>query len=369
MSLRNARCHWSTVMLFDPVIYRAVRIVSNYRANSMKNGESISVRGLSKRFRRPRKEPGLRGAIRHVFRPTYDTISAVNDVTFDVQPGESVGYVGPNGAGKSTTIKMLTGVLHPTAGTVRVLGVDPFTQRIQNARNIGVVVGQRSQLWMDIPVIDSYNLLARVYALDRHQFGESLSELTDVFGLESILGVSPRKLSLGQRMRADLAAALLHAPAVLYLDEPTVGLDIEVKDRMRAHIRHVVESARTTVVLTSHDLGDITQLCSRVIVVDDGTVIRDSTMADLAKLTNRTRTVEVSFTRPVSVGEDQLRNFEWGRLAKVMPGRVTVTFPQDKYTAYEIARALEGIAEVADVRVSEPNLESVVESIYRMRRE
>ncbi len=243
----------------------------------------IQAKGLTKRFRRPRKQPGLRGALRHLVRPHYDTFTAVDAIDLTISTGESVAYVGPNGAGKSTTVKLLTGILVPTAGEITVCDLTPFEQRMANARNIGVVFGQRTQLWWDIAVQESFRLLGDIYDVPADAYQRTLAELVDVLGLEPLLSVPARQLSLGQRMRCDLAASLIHSPPVLYLDEPTIGLDVAVKARFREFIRYMHEQRGLTVMLTSHDLGDIEELCERMIMIDRGKIVYDGALADVTR--------------------------------------------------------------------------------------
>jgi len=234
----------------------------------------LEARGLTKVFRQPDKRPGLRGSLRHLVRPQWNERVAVDGIDLTVEAGEAVAYVGPNGAGKSTTVKMLTGILVPTAGTVRVGGVVPHQDRIANARQIGVVFGQRSQLWWDLPVRDSLELLRDMHGVSPSAYERSLARLDEVLRIGEVMSTVARKLSLGQRMRADLAAALIHEPSIVYLDEPTIGLDIAVKDRVRTFVRQLVASG-TTVMLTTHDLADIEDICKRLVIIDEGRIVYD----------------------------------------------------------------------------------------------
>jgi ABC-2 type transport system ATP-binding protein len=238
----------------------------------------IQAKGLTKRFRRPVKQPGMAGALRHLFRPEYTDFIAVDDIDLAVMPGESVAYVGPNGAGKSTTVKLLTGILVPTSGHITVCGLTPFEKRMENARNIGVVFGQRTQLWWDIPVQGSFRLLGDIYEVPVDDYRRTFAELVEVLDLAALLPVPARQLSLGQRMRCDLAASLIHSPPVLYLDEPTIGLDVAVKARFREFIRFMHAHRNLTVMLTSHDLGDIEELCDRMIMIDKGRIVYDGAL-------------------------------------------------------------------------------------------
>ncbi|MFD1733255.1 ATP-binding cassette domain-containing protein [Deinococcus malanensis] len=232
----------------------------------------------------PKKRPGLGGAFRDLLHPEYRDVHAVQDVTFDIQSGESVAYLGPNGAGKSTTVKMLAGILKPSGGQLSVLGYDPHRQRQAYVKHIGVVFGQRTTLWVDLAVIESLRLLQRVYAIPEPVFQERLSMFDEVLELGKLLATPARKLSLGQRVRADLAAALLHDPRVVFLDEPTIGLDVSVKARIRIFLRRIHQELGTTLLLTTHDLGDVEAISDRVLVIDIGQLIFDGTTRQLRRI-------------------------------------------------------------------------------------
>ena len=233
----------------------------------------IVVEGLRKEFRATRRDAGLRAAVRSLLSPRRETIVAVEDVSFAVEPGEILGYLGPNGAGKSTTIKMLTGVLVPTAGHARVLGLEPYRHRTRNATQIGVVFGQRTQLWWDLPAIESFAILRHMYQVPEGAYRESIEELDEYLELSTFWRAPVRQLSLGQRMRADLASAMIHRPPVLFLDEPTVGMDLVGKEKVRQLLAHLARERGTTIMLTTHDLGDVQRLCKRVLIIDHGRVI------------------------------------------------------------------------------------------------
>ena len=241
----------------------------------------IRVRGLVKEFSRAKRTPKRLGTLRALVSREYTVTRAVDGIDFSIEPGELVGYIGPNGAGKSTTIKMLTGVLVPTSGVVEVAGIVPWRDRERNARQIGVVFGQRTGLWWDLPLRDSFQLVATMYDVPRRRFRANMAVLTDLLGLDKFIDTPVRQLSLGQRMRGDLAAAMLHEPRILYLDEPTIGLDVVVKARIRAFIAGLNRSAGTTIVLTTHDLADVEQMCTRVILIDRGRVLYDGDIAPI----------------------------------------------------------------------------------------
>ena len=256
----------------------------------------IEVAQLRKVFRRPDKGPGLAGSVRHLVERKFVDKVAVDDIDLRIDAGEAVAYVGPNGAGKSTTVKMLTGVLVPTSGTVHVEGRVPHKDRIANARRIGVVFGQRTQLWWDLPVRDSLELLRDMHGLSDAEYGRNLERLDATLGLAELLPSMARKLSLGQRMRADLAAALIHRPPIVFLDEPTIGLDIAVKDKVRAFARELVAEG-TTVLLTTHDLGDIEDICRRIVIIDAGRIVYDGGIAAVLAEYARERTMHFALAQ------------------------------------------------------------------------
>ncbi len=241
----------------------------------------IRLDDIVKEFRTPVRRPGLGGALRTLFTRQYDVKQAVAGISFTIDEGELVGYLGENGAGKSTTIKLLTGILVPTSGEVEVAGLVPWKARERNALNIGVVFGQRSQLWWDLPLIESFKLVAKMYRIDRSQYERNLGRFREILGLDEFLNTPVRQLSLGQRMRGDLAAAMLYDPRIVYLDEPTIGLDVLAKERIRVFIEEMNREQGTTVVLTTHDLGDVERLCRRILLIDRGKLLYDGPLERL----------------------------------------------------------------------------------------
>lgn len=302
----------------------------------------IEVEGLTRTFR-------VRGR---------EDVVAVRDLTFSVEAGEMVGCIGPNGAGKSTTIKMLTGILVPTSGRISVAGVDPSRRRTRLARRIGVVFGQRTTLWWDLPLRDSFALLQKVYRTDPARHRQNLEAFTELLGLGDLLDVPVRQLSLGQRMRGDIAAALLHDPEILYLDEPTIGLDVVSKGRLREFLRTLNAERGTTLLLTTHDLQDIEALCRRVVVIDHGTSVYDGTLAGLHQHGGSTRTLVVDLVDeapPIQVPGATVRRVEGPRQ--------WLAFPADASAAPVVA-AVVAAYDVADLSVQEPDIEDVIRELY-----
>ncbi|MEZ5094937.1 MAG: ATP-binding cassette domain-containing protein [Nocardioides sp.] len=286
------------------------------------------------------------------------TVSAVREISFEIARGEMVGYIGPNGAGKSTTIKMLTGILVPTRGRVRVAGLDPSSQRTDLARRIGVVFGQRTTLWWDLPLRDSFELLRRLYRIPDDRYRTNLGRFVELLDLGDLLDTPVRQLSLGQRMRGDITAALLHDPEVLYLDEPTIGLDVVSKGRLREFLRALNAERGTTLLLTTHDLADIEALCDRVIVIDHGTVMYDGSLAGLHRLGGSRRQLVVDLVDETAPIEVAGADFE-----RADGPRQWLSFPADA-SAAPIVAAVAAAYDVADLAIREPAIEDVIRDLY-----
>lgn len=259
----------------------------------------IKVKNLSKHFIIKKRKSGFLGSLQSLVYSQKEVLKAVDDISFDIAEGELVGYIGPNGAGKSTTIKMLTGILKPSQGEISVHGIDPSKDRKKNAFQIGVVFGQRSQLWMDLPVEESFDLLKSIYKIDQKVFKQKVDFFFDLLGLGDFYKQQARKLSLGQRMKADLAASLLHSPQVLFLDEPTIGLDLLVKEKVRDFIREINEKEKITIILTTHDIQDIEFLAKRIIIIDKGKIGYDGGISEFNKILGTESRLNVHFTHPI----------------------------------------------------------------------
>jgi len=314
---------------------------------------------LSKHFRVYEHRRTAWGALRNLFSPSYRLVRAVQDVSFQIGRGELVGYIGPNGAGKSTTIKMLTGILVPTSGQIVVDGRVPHRQRQEHVRHIGVVFGQRTNLWWDLPTIESLDLLRHVYRIPVDRYRANLDFFCELLDLEGFLNTPVRTLSLGQRMRADLAATLLHDPGLLFLDEPTIGLDVVAKQRVRAFIRRLNRERGTTIVLTTHDLGDVEKLCDRVLMIDHGRLIYDGGLESLRRRFGYSRVLRVELAEDyeeVDLPGADLR-YRDGR-------RVFFRFDTGAVSASQLIQRLTERYRVADIAVREAEIEEIVGRIY-----
>ena len=311
--------------------------------------------------RRPQKDPGLTGSVKALFRPRYQLKPAVTDVSFTIEPGEIVGYIGVNGAGKSTTIKMLTGILLPTDGSVRVMGRDPHRERVANARDIGVVFGQRSQLWWDLALIESLTMVGRIYEVPDARFKQLMDEFAKTLDLKELLKMPIRNMSLGQKMRAELAATLIHEPTIVYLDEPTIGLDLLVKERIRDFIKQINQQTGTTVVLTTHDLGDIEELCKRVLIIDNGRLIYDGPLSMIKERFGKYR--EITFETAADMNGLVLP--EGAVLLEKDERRLVLRFDRTMTSASRVSAAIMSQLEVLDLSLKEPDLSLIVKQIYR----
>lgn len=320
----------------------------------------VEARELSKVFRVAKERRGLLGAVRGLFSHEGREVKAVDGISFAIGAGEFVGYLGPNGAGKSTTIKMLTGILHPTSGEVRVEGKSPQRSRREVVRRLGVVFGQRTQLWWDLPVRDSLELLAAMYQVKPQEYRAVLDRFEELLEIGAFLDVPVRKLSLGQRMRADLVAAWLHRPPVVFLDEPTIGLDAVAKTRIRAFLKAINRTEGTTIMLTTHDMDDIEQLCSRVMVINHGRLVYDGDLAGMRRTVGVPSTLRIEYTEPVI----EPPAGPW-RVLSHEGNAVTVAFDRSGRTAAEVIAELGRYGEIRDVYMAEPDIESVIERMYR----
>ena len=326
----------------------------------------IHVENLVKEFRRPRQFDGPFGGLRSFFTREFETKRAVEGVSFDIDEGELIGYLGANGAGKSTSIKMLSGILTPTSGTVTVAGLVPWEKREQNALQIGVVFGQRTQLWWDLPLAHSLRLIGKLYRVEPDRFKRNFDRMTELLGLEPFLSTPVRQLSLGQRMRGDLAAAMLYEPRILYLDEPTVGLDVVAKERTRQFIEEINQETNTTIMLTSHDLADVERLCKRIIFIDKGTVLYDGAVDELKRRFAPTRSLNITLADDtVAEGQVELVETDYPGIASLERAelRLHIQFDPQRIAVAELIAAVIARYQVSDIAIVEPDLEGVVRQI------
>ena len=332
----------------------------------------IEAMGLSKVFRVARRRPGLLGGLRSVVDPELRIVSAVQDLDLLVERGEMIGLVGPNGAGKSTTIKMLTGILTPSGGSMRVANLNPLSQRRELAARIGVVFGQKTQLWWDLPLIDSLRLLRHLYRVPEERHSANLKRLRDMLALDEFLDTPVRQLSLGQRMRGDLAAALLHDPELLYLDEPTIGLDVVAKARIREFLLSINAEKGVTVLLTTHDMDDVEMLCPRMLIIDHGRKLYDGTVEAIRVRFGGERTLiavldpaELAALAHDSEGQPVLDGLPEGvRLARIEAPRIWLSFSREAIPAHELVSWLGARHHLRDVTFEEPQIEDVIRRIY-----
>src|SRR6204780_5074853 len=330
----------------------------------MSSAPLISVRDLCKYFRTFRRREGLWGGIQNLFFREYLTVPAVDRITFEIEPGEMVGYIGPNGAGKSTTIKMLTGILVPSSGTMVSNGFVPWRQRTEYVKTIGVVFGQRTQLWWDIAVVESFKLLRRIYGVSQHDFDERMELFHQVLGISDYLNTPVRKLSLGERMRCDLAAALLHNPPILFLDEPTIGLDVVAKDHIRKFLKAINERYRTTVLLTTHDLDDIEELCRRIMIIDHGKVLYDGPLPELKQKLLRTKQIKFALRDKEQLPQLAAIEREGLKLERVDELTWRISFDRTRFATADLIRQILGTVEIRDLLIEDEPIEELIKRIY-----
>ncbi len=342
----------------------------------MPSAPLISVQSLSKHFRTFRRREGILGGLVNLVHRDYQTLKAVDSISFSIARGEMVGCIGPNGAGKSTSIKMLTGILVPSSGEIVSNGYVPWRQRSAYVKTIGVVFGQRTQLWWDIAVVESFKLLRRIYDVSQRDYDERMELFDQVLGLRDYLHTPVRKLSLGQRMRCDLAAALLHNPPILFLDEPTIGLDVVAKDHIRKFLRAINERYKTTVLLTTHDIDDIEELCRRILIIDRGTLLYDGPLGSLKERLLRTK--QITFI--LRDGEQAPRLLAFENSLAAAPGNgqqdgslqlerldemtCRLRFDRARVSTSDLIRRILAAVEVRDFVIEDEAIEEVVKRIY-----
>ncbi len=320
----------------------------------------IEAENLTKTFTTKIKGEGFKQSVKSMFKPEYSTVNAVNDISFSVDEGEIMAFIGPNGAGKSTTIKMLTGILYPTHGKINVLGLDPALKRQQLAAQIGTVFGQKSQLWFHLPPTDSFRLLGDIYEVPADEYKKRLDYLVDIFDIGELLKTPVRKLSLGQRVRCEIAASLLHRPKILFLDEPTIGLDVVVKQKIRELILNINKEYNTTIFLTSHDAGDIEKICRRAMIIDHGKIVLDESVKKLKYDYLRRKIVSARFAekqKPISI--------EGVKVIKSTDYAASLQVDTDIVPINKVVSVLGESGNLADITITDPPLEEIILEIFK----
>lgn len=329
----------------------------------------IYVNDLKKEFKKAIKEPGLKGSIKALFKPKNEIIKAVDGISFHVDKGEILGFIGPNGAGKSTVIKMLTGILTPTSGTCEINGYIPQKDRQKYVKEIGVVFGQRTQLWWDLALRETYAVLKEIYNVPDDEYKKRMAFLNEVLELDEFISSPVRTLSLGQRMRADIAASLLHNPKVLFLDEPTIGLDVVVKDNIRHAIQKINAEEGTTVILTTHDLADIELLCNRIVMIDKGKKVFDGQISDLKREFGQMRDLQFELSDLNDINKlDYISRFdvtEEDVTSKSEGALVSVRFNSDKITVEDMLSYTLSKVHVKDINLKDADIEEIIRRLYR----
>lgn len=324
----------------------------------------IEVKNLVKKYKISEKEHGILGYIKHLFHPKYKEQTAVNNISFNIEEGELVGYIGENGAGKSTTIKMLTGLLTPTSGQVIVNGIIPTEKRIQNNKQIGAVFGQKTQLWWDLPVIESFRLIKKMYEIPEGEYRKNLKKFTEILDLEDLLEKQVKNLSLGQKMRCEIAATFLHNPKIVYLDEPTIGLDILVKENIRKFIKDINKEKKTTVILTTHDLKDIEEVCDRIILIDKGSIIYDGEKQQFKDTYGRYVIANLIIN---SKNDNISKNINLNNLEilEETENKLKIKFCHDEMTIIKIMNEISKYCIIEDIHLKEAELEDILKEIYK----
>ncbi|HLX69537.1 MAG TPA: ATP-binding cassette domain-containing protein [Verrucomicrobiae bacterium] len=326
----------------------------------VKTSPAIEVSGLTKAFRTYKKQPGFSGAIRGLFHREYEQTLAVKDVSFQVEPGELVGFLGPNGAGKTTTLKMLSGLLYPTSGSARVLGYTPWQRADGYRRQFALLLGQKNQLWWDLPARESLELNAKIYGIPDDELNRTVDEMTGLLAVRDKLNVAVRELSLGERMKMELIASLLHRPKILFLDEPTIGLDVVSQKTVREFLREHNAKNKTTIILTSHYMADIQELCKRVIIIDKGTISFDGQLSDVVDRFADFKLITIQFEGTAKCSEESIAKH--GEVVEKNPGSVTLRVKRDR--VIPACKALLDELPVSDIDIQEVPIEEVIRKVF-----
>lgn len=339
----------------------------------------ITLDHVSKEFKVLNRREGLKGSVMDLFSRDYKIVKAVNDVSMNIMPGEICGYLGPNGAGKSTTIKMMTGVLKPTSGEILVNGKVPYKNRTENAQNIGVVFGQRSQLWWSLPLIESFKLLRDIYQIEDKQYKDMMDLYESLVDIKSLYNKPVRQMSLGQRTLSDILAAFLHNPGVVFLDEPTIGLDVSMKSKIRELIKALNQEKKTTVILTTHDMGDVDALCKRIVIIDKGVMLYDNSIENLKSFFGAYRTMRLRFTKDAEHLTEEALKEQANLLASELKEKypdvpslsvsvdddwIDVLINEDEIPLMQVMNHIQQNRRIYDVQLKEISTESVIKKIY-----
>ncbi|MCI7632480.1 MAG: ATP-binding cassette domain-containing protein [Candidatus Onthovivens sp.] len=328
----------------------------------------IEVKNLKKEFKKPVRKEGVIGYIKSLFSRKYTSLYAVNDVSFSIDQGEIVGYIGANGAGKSTTVKMMCGILHPTSGSVTIDNKDILKYRKQINKEIGVVFGQKTQLWWDIPLIETFKILKSIYEISDEDYNERFKFLCDLLDLNDFLDQNVRSLSLGQRMRADFAASLIHNPKILYLDEPTIGLDVLVKDKIRKAIKILNKKYKTTIILTTHDMKDIEELCSRIIIIDKGKILYDGNLENIKYKFGNIKTI--IFKNNAKFNKDELiKEFKKISIKENDSNDILISFSLNEVNLDNLLLSLINKYKVEDFKINDISIEDITKELYENSKE
>lgn len=323
---------------------------------------AIEVKKLNKTFKVKLKEKGLKGSIKSIFHPKYKEVKAVNNISFNVEKGEILAFIGPNGAGKSTTIKMLTGILYPNKGDIKVMGIDPSKERKKLAYKIGTVFGQKEQLWTHLTPYDNFKFFGAIYDIDELTIEKRIKELIEIFELEEFINTPVRSLSLGQRIRCEIAASLIHKPDILFLDEPTIGLDPVVKEKIRILIKRLNKEQKTTIFLTSHDIGDIEKLCKRIIIVNNGKIVMDDSMENLKYHYLNKKIIEVKLNTTIN-----LKDEDGIEVIKAKEHNSKISVDTSKRNISEVIDLI-GTDKIIDMNISNEPLENIITEIYKEKK-
>ncbi|MFC1780346.1 ATP-binding cassette domain-containing protein [Patescibacteria group bacterium] len=319
----------------------------------------IQVNNLCKYYKQHKKEPGLKGSIKALFKRKYKTIKAVDKVSFDINEGEMVGFIGPNGAGKTTTLKVLSGLLYPTSGEAKVLGYTPHNRQPEYQKQFSLVMGQKNQLWWDLPAIESFILNREIYEVEKKQYDKTVNELAELLDVKNILKVQVRKLSLGQRMKCELIAALLHSPKVLFLDEPTIGLDVVMQKKIREFFKEYNQKYKTTVILTSHYMDDVKELCERIIMINKGKIVYDGDLEKIIKKYARNKYLTLVFLKEVQKKDV----VEFGKVVSYEPLKATISV--SRHVTPQVASEVLKKLPVDDLDIAEPELEEIIRGLFQ----